>query len=63
MVLPHAQYAPEYSIKIGGDAIPQAMRAPLSGMINFWGSGSKAIASRSHWRTKDCSQSSTASSR
>ena len=29
MVLPHAKYAPEYRIKIGGDAIPPAMRASV----------------------------------
>jgi hypothetical protein len=34
MVLPHAKYAPEYSIKIGGDAIPPAMRAAVM-RINY----------------------------
>jgi phage protein D len=34
MELPHAKYAPEYSIKIGGEVIPQAMRASVM-RINY----------------------------
>src|SRR6266705_926338 len=29
MVLPHAKYAPDYRIKIGGDPIPPALRAAV----------------------------------
>ncbi len=34
MVLPHAKYAPNYRIEIGGDAIPPAMRASVM-RINY----------------------------
>jgi phage protein D len=34
MVLPHAKYAPEYRIEIGGDAVPPAMRASVV-QINY----------------------------